>query len=131
LVISALGLGLAIAALGAALSVSWVLIPLLVPLVGVPLLIGGGVLAGLFAIPALIQLGVIAAGLGVGAWVARTLVFGNGEVEQAASDTIVDVEVETVENWVSDLDKDAKQREKELREFDEMLKQRDRFRSKY
>lgn len=134
LVVSAIGVGIAIAAVGAALSLSWVLIPFIIPFIGVPLLIGGGIFAGLFAIPALIQLAVIAGGLGLGAWVARTLLFDNvGQGFAAgpppANKSTIDVEAETVEDWVSDIEKESRRREQELREFDEILRRRDKFRN--
>lgn len=142
LVFSALSLGVAIAAAAAFFSVSSVFLPLLVALFGMPALMAGGMAAGVFAtiaggallLPSLIQLVLVGGGLWLGASVAQQL-FGGGGGEggpRVSPDGTIDVEAETVDDrdWRDEVLKERREREAELREFDDLLKKREDFKNR-
>ena len=136
IVISALGVGIAFTAAAAAFSVSWLLIPGLVAVFGIPLLVGGGLAAGLFAgavlIPAALQLAIIAGGLWLGTSMFRRYVaVGSQDFDAGSSGSgdgsTIDVEAMTLESIELEMEAEARQREQELREFDDLLRRRERF----
>ncbi|KAL4438511.1 hypothetical protein ABPG77_000159 [Micractinium sp. CCAP 211/92] len=144
LVFSALSLGVAIAAAAAFFSVSSVFLPVLVAVFGFPALMAGGMAAGVFAtiaggallLPSLIQLVLVGGGLWLGASVAQRLFFaggggGEGGVNIGPNGTI-DVEAETVDDrdWRDEVFRERKEREAELREFDDLLKRREDFKNR-
>jgi hypothetical protein len=134
LVISAVGFALALTAAAAAFSLSWVFVPLFLSVVGIPLLIGSGWLvtgaATMLLFPVLVQASFVAGGIWLGSLVAKNL-FKMNEVyaddafdEDIIEGRTIDIDGESVESasaW-------SEQAERELREFDELLRQRERFR---
>ncbi|KAL4424122.1 hypothetical protein ABPG75_001423 [Micractinium tetrahymenae] len=146
LVFSALSLGVAIAAAAAFFSVSSVFVPVLVALFGMPALMAGGMAAGVFAtiaggallLPSLIQLVLVGGGLWLGASVAQQLFFGGGGGGGGQGGTrvgpngTIDVEAETVDDsdWRDEVFRERKERETELREFDDLLKRREDFKNR-
>jgi hypothetical protein len=132
LLFAALGAGVAIAAGTVALSFAWVLIPAFVLLFGWPVLIGGGVLAGVTLAGSLLQLGIVGAGLYLGASIARSLLFpaagGGSNTSGVGPNGTIDVEFESVDDaaWKEE-EAEARRREAELREFDELMRRREKF----
>ncbi|PSC74729.1 glucose transporter [Micractinium conductrix] len=124
-------------ATGAAfLSVSWIAVPFLLAIFGLPALWAGGMAAGVFAtiaggallLPSLFNLVLIGGGLWVGATVAQRLFYGGGTGEPTVGPNgTIDVEADTVEDWRDEVSKEQREREAELREFDDLLRRRDEF----
>jgi hypothetical protein len=110
---------------------------MLVTFVGIPLIFGGGLASGflaagaasVFLFPLAMQLGLVALALWVGTTFAKALWFSEGDEvddpEVEAKNAIVDVEADTVEDeedvWLS---------ERELKDFDELLRIRQRERER-
>lgn len=132
------GLAMAVAAVVTAFSLSWLLVPVLLMFGGLPLLFGGGMVASAFAgltgvllFPALIQFGLVATALWLGASVARSLWFPVAEEGYDdgidARDAVVDVSASTLDDLDREMEAEAARRAGELREFDELLRRRERF----
>lgn len=136
--LSAFGFALAIAATVAAFSLSWIFIPVILSFMGLPLLFGGGIATSLFAgaagvllFPTLLNIGLITAAVYLGVNVARSFLGaenngpGDGEIDY---DGTIDIEAETFHDSIErEMETEAKRREQELREFDELLRRRERF----
>jgi hypothetical protein len=133
---SAFGIAIAIASVVAAFSLSWIFIPVILSFMGLPLLFGGGIATSLFAgaagvllFPTLLNIGLITAAVFLGLNVARSFFYSNeDDFENNNSNGTIDIEVETVDDTLErDMDMEAERMEQELREFDELLKRRERF----
>jgi hypothetical protein len=136
--LSAFGFALAIAATVAAFSLSWIFIPVILSFMGLPLLFGGGIATSLFAgaagallFPTLLNIGLITAAVYLGVNVARSFFWaeddGAGDEDIDYNGTI-DVEAETFDDSLKrEMEMEARRREQELREFDELLRRRERF----
>jgi hypothetical protein len=126
----------AIAATITFFSLSWIFIPVILSFMGLPLLFGGGVATSLFAgaagvllFPTLLNIGLITAALYLGVKVARSMWYVGGDdgSEDDNSNGTIDIEAETFDAMEREMEMEAKKREQELREFDELLKRRERF----
>jgi hypothetical protein len=136
--LSAFGLALAIASTVAFFSLSWIFIPVILSFMGLPLLLGGGLATSLFAgaagvllFPTLLNIGLITAAAYLGISVARSYFYPDDNVESDVEYTgTIDVEAETLDlddTLEREMEMEAKRREQELKEFDELLKRREKF----
>lgn len=123
---------MAIAACAAVLSISWIFVPFLAAIFGIPLLIGGGIASGIFwgaasmaILPvAMLQLGFIASAFWIGLSLTKMLWFSQGKQEADSDQGFIEVESSEV---VDDDDNEYVLHQKELQEFDELLKRRQNF----
>jgi len=135
---SAFGFALAAFSMVAVFSLSWIFIPVILSFMGLPLLFGGGIATSLFAgaagallFPTLLNIGLISAAVYLGINVARS--FWGAENDGASDEEIeyngtIDVEAETFNDSIErEMEMEAKRREQELKEFDELLRRRERF----
>lgn len=127
--VSLFGFVFSLAAVAAVFSLSWVIALPFLMVFGIPVLLGSGILSGLYigamSIAALLQFAFLAAFGYIGVQVFKYFFF-----PEAESDTSIDggtIDVEPI--FEDDLEEERRRREEELREFDELLKRRDRFRS--
>eukprot|EP00887_Chlorella_sp_A99_P006883 scaffold2.g6883.t1 len=131
ILVSAMGVAAVLSTVGLALGLGFTVIPFLVGLFGLPALLFGGAALGVFAGTGIVQLALIGTGLYFGSQFARLLFAGDaeGERELDPNDTI-DVEwSEAGDDWKEQVfrDKERERAEKELRDFDDLLRQRDEF----
>lgn len=129
MVLSAVGFGIAAMAAATALSLSWVFIPGFLFFIGLPALVYGGITAGLFAGAASLLLMptlLMAGGLWLGVRLAKNLFFVEEGEEQPSYGT-VDIDAETVAKFDEEMREAEGRRAQELREFDEMLRRRERL----
>lgn len=140
-VFSSIAAAVAVAAVVAAFSLSWLLVPILLGFMGIPLLFGGGLISSMFAgaagvllFPAFLQIGLIAAAVWVGTSIAREMFFApevdsdegySGNVD--ARNAVVDVDAKTIDDLEQEMEEERRRREQELRDFDDLLKRRERF----
>ena len=130
----------ALAGVVAAFSLSWLFVPLILSFMGIPLLLGGGLVSSLFAgaagvilFPAFLQIGLLVATMWLGANIARRMFFPEEDVYENypgnvdARNAVVDVDSSTVDEIEREMEAEAKRREQELRDFDDLLKRRGKF----
>jgi hypothetical protein len=123
---------MAIAACAAVLSISWIFVPFLAAIFGIPLLIGGGIASGIFwgaasmaILPvAMLQLGFIASAFWIGLSLTKMLWFSQGKPEARSDQGFIEVESAEV---VDDDDNEYVLHQRELQEFDELLRRRQNF----
>jgi len=125
IIIGAVGFGVAVAAATLAFSLSWLFIPGFILLFGVPMGIFAGAASMLF-LPTLLQLGLIAGAVWFGSSLARSL-WSVPVEEYVDSDATIDVDAMSFESMEYELEEETRRRERELKEFDDLLKKRERF----
>ena len=132
---SAFGFAVAAASIAAAFSLFWLFLPIIMAFAGLPLLFGGGLFAAMAAGAAgtllfstFLRVGLILGALWLGVSVARTLLGSSPSPDSSSSgssDTVIDVDASTVE--CDDMEEERRQREQELRAFDDLLRRRERL----